>query len=144
MKKIAAKMNAALLIVAVGAVAACSSNKSSETNASKSAHLSADKQKMESSDGSFTGEIIGVPAVGSKFSKLKIGMSQAQVASIVGHPTDQKSYSTGKAWIPFAGAFSGDTYRLEAYYKNEGRLVYAKNGAKLYRIDVDTKEDGFQ
>ncbi|WP_180082676.1 hypothetical protein [Acinetobacter sp. YH12201] len=99
--------------------------------------------KVASIDGSYTGEIRG-DYKNSKFANLKIGMSKRQVEDMVGMPSDQKNYQTGKAWIPVAGMFSQDQYRLETYYKNAGRLVYAKNGTKLYRIEVDKTEDGYQ
>jgi outer membrane protein assembly factor BamE (lipoprotein component of BamABCDE complex) len=47
------------------------------------------------------GEISGKPAPGSKFTKLRIGMSMKQVTDLVGQPTDQGTYITGKAWIPY-------------------------------------------
>jgi len=86
-------------------------------------------------DGSFNGEIIG-DYQNSPFSALKIGMSNM--------PADHKIRQTSKAWIPIAGAFSQDQYRFEAYYKGAGRLVYARNGSRLFRIEVDKNEDGSQ
>jgi hypothetical protein len=57
-----------------------------------------------------------------------------------------KSYSTGKMWIPFY--FGRDTYRLETFYKDEGRLTYASGhvspGVRLFRITVNTTEVGHQ
>ena len=35
-------------------------------------------------------------------------------------------------------------HNRKTYYKNLGRLVYAKQGTKLYRIEVDRSEDGYQ
>ena len=69
------------------------------------------------------GEITGKPAPGSKFAQLKIGMPMKQVMDLVGTPTDQGSYMTGKAWIPFN--FGSDRYRHEAVYKGQGRLIFA-------------------
>ena len=46
--------------------------------------------------GDWEGEITGKPAPGSKFTPLKIGMSAKQVTDIVGQPTDQGAYVTGK------------------------------------------------
>lgn len=51
--------------------------------------------------GGWEGEITGKPAPGTKFTRLQIGMSRQQVLDIVGQPTDQGAYVTGKAWIPF-------------------------------------------
>lgn len=85
--------------------------------------------------------IVGTPAHGSKFSKIKVGMSAKQVTDIIGMWNDQKTYVTGKAWIPYY--YGRDKSRREFYYKNEGRLTIGGNG-KLLKITVDTSEDGYQ
>lgn len=69
------------------------------------------------------GEITGRPAPGSKFGQVQIGMSWGQVQGILGVPSDQGSYITGKAFIPFF--FGSDRYRHELVYKGQGRLVFA-------------------
>jgi len=71
----------------------------------------------------YEGEITGVPVRGSKFAQLQIGMPMKQVMDIVGTPTDQGAYVTGKAFIPFF--FGGDRYRHELVYKGQGRLIFA-------------------
>ncbi len=71
----------------------------------------------------YEGEITGNPAPKSKFNQLQIGMSLKQVTDIVGQPTDQGAYVTGKAWIPFY--FGGDRHRYEAVYEKQGRLIFA-------------------
>ncbi|MEY4561552.1 MAG: hypothetical protein RLZZ618_829, partial [Pseudomonadota bacterium] len=65
------------------------------------------------------GEIVGTPAPNSKFTQLKFGMGMKQVTDIIGQPTDQGAYITGKAFIPFY--FGGDRYRHELAYKGQGR-----------------------
>jgi hypothetical protein len=50
-------------------------------------------------------------------------MSAKQAMDIVGQPTDQGAYVTGKAWIPFY--FGSDRYRYEMAYKGQGRLIFA-------------------
>ena len=52
--------------------------------------------------------------------------SQGQVHSILGHPTDSKTYQTGKMWIPFY--FGNDTLRTEELYKGVGRITYTGIG----------------
>lgn len=69
------------------------------------------------------GEITGRPAPGSKFTRLQIGMPLRQVTDLVGQPSDQGAYVTGKAFIPFF--FGSDTHRQELVYKNQGRLIFA-------------------
>lgn len=89
-----------------------------------------DVKKVESGHGQkvkgindWEGEITGKPAPGTKFTQLKIGMSAKQAMDIVGQPTDQGAYVTGKAWIPFY--FGSDRYRYEMAYKGQGRLIFA-------------------
>lgn len=69
------------------------------------------------------GDITGKPAPNSRFTKLQIGMGIRQVTDLVGQPTDQGAYVTGKAWIPFY--FGSDRYRHELVYKGQGRLIFA-------------------
>ena len=79
-------------------------------------------QKVKGID-DWEGEITGKPAPGSKFAQLKIGMSAAQVLSMLGQPSDQGAHPTGKAWIPFY--FGSDRYRYEVVYRGQGRLLFA-------------------
>jgi hypothetical protein len=73
--------------------------------------------------GDWEGEITGKPAANSQFTKLQIGMSMREVVDLVGQPTDQGAYVTGKAWIPFY--FGADRHRYEMVYKGQGRLIFA-------------------
>ena len=103
-------------------------------------------QKVKGLDG-WEGEITGKPAPGSKFTQLQIGMSRAQVQSIVGAPTDEGAYMTGKAWIPWY--FGSDRYRHEFAYKGQGRLVFAGSGgfdtnAHLVWIIHNRGDSGFR
>lgn len=72
------------------------------------------------------GEITGKPFPGSKFTKLKIGMPRAEVEKLIGPPTDEGTYQTGKAYIPWY--FGSDKERTELAYKGQGRLVFAHDG----------------
>ena len=71
----------------------------------------------------FEGEITGIPAPNGKFAQLQIGMGFKQVIDIIGPPTDQGAYITGKAFIPFY--FGSDRTRSEFVYKGQGRLIFA-------------------
>jgi len=94
------------------------------------------------------GEIIGKPAKGSKFTKLKIGMTMKQVTNLIGQPSDQGAYITGKAWIPFY--HGSDVYRHELVYKKQGRLIFASdpsgdyNSGNLITIIHNAKESGYR
>ena len=91
-----------------------------------------DSSKVEGGNGTkvtvgeYEGEITGKAAPGSKFNKLKIGMSMKQVFDLIGQPSDQGAYVTGKAFIPFY--FGGDRHRFETVYKGTGRLIFAGGG----------------
>ncbi|MDQ0572262.1 hypothetical protein QFZ42_004096 [Variovorax paradoxus] len=96
-----------------------------------------DSSKVEAGSGrtvkglnGYEGEITGVPARNSRFSRLQIGMSARQVTDLAGQPTDQGAYVTGKAFIPFY--FGSDRHRYEMTYKGQGRLVFAGGGMGDY------------
>jgi hypothetical protein len=72
------------------------------------------------------GEISGVPAAGSKFAKLKIGMTIEEVFHLLGMPSGQSQYPTGKTHIPFY--HGADRWRQEAIYNGQGRLVFSQQG----------------
>jgi hypothetical protein len=94
------------------------------------------------------GEIVGTPAKNSKFTKLQMGMGMKQVTDLIGPPTDQGAYVTGKAFIPFY--FGSDRYRHELVYKGQGRLVFAGGSAgnlgagRLIRITHNANEPGYR
>jgi hypothetical protein len=50
----------------------------------------------------------------SPLAKVKVGMTKQEVGTILGMPTNQVSYSTGKAWIPF---YFGDDHSDEPAFK---------------------------
>jgi hypothetical protein len=90
-----------------------------------------DSSKVQSGEGTMVkgineweGEITGIPAAGSKFAKLKIGMSRDEVFRLIGYPTFQGAYVTGKAWIPFY--HGSDRVRWEATYNGQGRLIFSQ------------------
>jgi hypothetical protein len=78
----------------------------------------------------FEGEVTGIPAPGSRFSQLQIGMGMKQVLDMLGPPTDQGAYITGKAFIPFY--FGSDRSRFEFIYKGQGRLIFAGGSIGTY------------
>lgn len=66
--------------------------------------------------------IVGNPPADHPFGKLKIGMKYEEVIAIVGQPTNQTSWCTGKQHIPFY--FGEDKGRAEAYFKGMGKLDF--------------------
>lgn len=69
--------------------------------------------------------VVGNPPADHPFGKLKIGMSYEEVIAIVGKPTNQRDFCTGKHHIPFY--FGDDRARTESFFKGMGKLDF--NGA---------------
>lgn len=113
-----------------------------------------DSSKVESGQGTqvkgindWEGEITGLPFKGSRFTRLKIGMPMQQAFDLVGQPTDQGAYVTGKAFIPFY--FGSDKVRWEATYKGQGRLIFSNQagfgtGQYLTWIIYNANEAGYR
>jgi outer membrane protein assembly factor BamE (lipoprotein component of BamABCDE complex) len=94
-----------------------------------------------------TKQAVGVPApAGSPLSKVQLGMSKKQVSDILGHPDDENSYASGKAWIPYY--YGNDVRRSSWFYKGVGRVVFADGNAfgggtpEVVRVDYDPSESG--
>jgi outer membrane protein assembly factor BamE (lipoprotein component of BamABCDE complex) len=85
------------------------------------------------------------PPAGHRMARLEKGMQPGQVSEIMGAPTSEQSYQTGKAWIPFY--YGSDTHRTDWKYAGEGRVVFGHNrwsgSMKVIRIDYDPDEDGY-
>ena len=99
-------------------------------------------REVHSKDGTFTGEIVGTPAEGSKFSQLEIGMSMQDVQDLLDRAPDRfHTYESGKRWIPFY--FGNDATRLQALFRDEGCLIFTGGnvwgggGSELIRIEAD-------
>jgi len=86
-----------------------------------------------------------IPA-NSPLAKIKIGMTAQEVSNAIGMPTNQVSYASGKAWIPFY--YGDDARRTEWSYKGLGRVVFTGGnvfgggGGRVNRIDYDPSETG--
>jgi outer membrane protein assembly factor BamE (lipoprotein component of BamABCDE complex) len=82
---------------------------------------------------------------GTKLAKVQKDMTPDQVREIMGAPTNEKSYVTGKAFIPYYyGADAGTNTEWD--YKGVGRVVFGVNkythATRVIRIDYDPSEDG--
>ncbi len=85
------------------------------------------------------GDVVGKPAAGSKFARLKLGMTLTQVEKAIGPPTKQWTHPTGKASIPFY--FGPDRWVIQYSYKGEGVLTLNSGGEQLLtRIEVNKAE----
>lgn len=128
-------------------VAAGSYDLSKNTPVTDSTKVAAGQGTQVKGINDWQGEITGVPVKGSRFTKLKIGMPMQQVFDLVGQPTDQGAYVTGKAFIPFY--FGSDTTRWEAVYKGQGRLIFSNqagfsSGQYLTWIIYNANEPGYR
>ena len=90
--------------------------------------------------------IVGTPAPGSKFSRIRIGMGDKEIEDLIGPPNDTSGHITGKAFIPFY--FGSGTVEVDAHYKGEGVLTYESGGVgstrpRLILITVDRSETGY-
>jgi hypothetical protein len=90
---------------------------------------------------------VGVPPPpNSKLAKVHAGMGKTEVVDILGNPSGQNSYPTGKAFIPFY--FGNDARRTSWYYKGLGRVVFADGNVfgggtpEVMRVDYDPNETG--
>ncbi len=99
-------------------------------------------RQVRSVDGKYTGQVVGVIAEGSRFSKLKIGMSTDEVHTIFGRTPDRShTYESGKRWIPFY--FGNDARRMQVLYKDQGCLIFTSGniyggaGGDLIQIEAD-------
>jgi hypothetical protein len=139
-----------LLAMAVGSVCllwGCQSAPKSESSTGAQAPATTGAPAAKSADAK-EGEIVGTPAKNSKFTQLELGMGMRQVMDLIGPPTDQGAYVTGKAFIPFY--FGSDRYRHELAYKGQGRLVFAGGSrgnlgvGRLIRITHNENESGYR
>jgi hypothetical protein len=88
------------------------------------------------------------PPSNSPLAKVTKGMGMSEVAQILGQPTDQNQYVTGKAFIPWY--MGDDVSRIEWHYKGLGRVVFTGGGAWGQRggnvewVDYDPTETGYR
>ena len=66
--------------------------------------------------------IVGNPPADHPFGKLKIGMTYDDAIAIVGKPSSESSWCTGKQHIPFY--FGNDKGRAQAIFKGIGKLEF--------------------
>jgi len=88
---------------------------------------------------------VAAPPAGSKLAKIQVGMSPREVEAILGPPTDENAYVTGKAFIPWY--FGSDRWRRAYFYRGIGRVVFAGSGgwsqsASVERVEYDPNEPG--
>ena len=120
-------------ITALALVAGCAHKKAKEDTSSNQKQEKTEQKEEAKID------VMGTPAPGSKFSKLKAGMTMKEVFAKIGAPDNQWQRPTGKASIPFY--FGPDRWVIECVYKKEGKLTFnAGEEQLLTNIEVNTAE----
>lgn len=129
------KVNKLFLLVAVVSLVSGCASKSLQSGAAE-----APQKKEVAKPAEVEGSIVGTPAKGSKFSKLKLGMTKSEVDAKIGKPDNEWQRPTGKSSIPFY--FGDDRWVIEATYKKEGKLTFNGGGDQaLTEIVVNKKEE---
>lgn len=83
--------------------------------------------------------VVGTPAAGSKFAKLKLGMTLKEVTEKIGAPAKQWEHPTAKASIPFY--HGADRWVVQRSYAGEGVLTFNGGGDQvLSQIQVNKDE----
>jgi hypothetical protein len=108
--------------------------------------LSACSGETAGHDGTSEASMASMPA-SSPLAQVKPGMTFKAVRGVLGPPTDETSYPSGKAFMPFY--FGHDARREEWYYKGAGRVVFAagnvfggQSDGDVIRIEYDPSETG--
>jgi outer membrane protein assembly factor BamE (lipoprotein component of BamABCDE complex) len=91
---------------------------------------------------------VAIPA-SSPLAKVKVGMTMAQVADILGQPSDKNDYASGKAWIPFY--YGNDARRQEWHYKGQGSVTFAGGnvfggaaGGEVVSVNYNPSDTGYR
>jgi hypothetical protein len=85
------------------------------------------------------------PPASSPLAKVKVGMGEQEVRDILGPPTSENEYVTGKAFVPYY--FGPDRSRRGYFYKGVGRVVFSGGSGfnrtgKVSRVEYDPNEPG--
>jgi len=85
-----------------------------------------------------------VPA-DSPLAKVTVGMTEQEVRALLGPPSQENEYISGKAFIPWY--FGPDRTRRAYFYKGMGRVVFSGGSGfnrtgKVSRVEYDPAETG--
>lgn len=122
-------LGASLLLVA--GLHGCKTTSSSEGGAEKAAPAKSEKAVKQAPG--------NIPA-NSPLANVRKGMSRPQVDDLLGSPTSERRFPSGKGFNPFY--YGPDTYRTGAFYKGLGRVVFS-GADKVVEIEYDPAEDGY-
>ena len=128
------QMKKMIFVIVLAAMTGCAHKTAREDTAA------APQKKEQTKQEEVSGSVVGKPAKGSKFSKIKPGMTKKEVEAKIGKANNEWQRPTGKASIPFY--FGDDRWVLEATYKKEGKLTFNYGGdQELTEIVVNPKEE---
>lgn len=130
-----------LIALTCASVSACVSPQAGTGNAENApeARVPPAKENIKREEVPAEGEPVSKPAPGSKFAKLRIGMTLKQVETRIGPPTRQWQHPTEKARVPFY--FGPDRWVIQYAYKGEGVLTFNYGEEQLLtRIEVNKAE----
>ena len=75
---------------------------------------------------------------------VRPGMDAAQVQRLVGAPTSERPFITGKAFVPWY--FGPDRTRTAYYYKGQGRVIFSgdpvNTNSRVVEVQYDPSEPG--
>ena len=85
------------------------------------------------------------PPAKSPLAKVQPGMSPREVEKLLGPPTSEHAYITGKTFIPWY--FGRDRDRVAYFYKGMGRVVFQGGGGTsrdhtVHHVEYDPTESG--
>jgi outer membrane protein assembly factor BamE (lipoprotein component of BamABCDE complex) len=129
-------LGASLLLVA--GLHGCKTTSSSEGGA-EAAPAKSEKSAPSKSEKAAKPAPAAIPA-NSPLAKVKMGMPRNQVDDLLGSPTSERRFPSGKGFNPFY--YGPDTYRTGAFYKGLGRVVFS-GADKVVEIEYDPTEDGY-
>ncbi|WP_035384551.1 hypothetical protein [Ferriphaselus sp. R-1] len=104
----------------------------------------ADADKTEKSEDDPTLAIRGNPPADHPFAKLKRGMKFSEAVEILGKPTSERSFCTGKQHIPFY--MGPDKGRTEYFYKGQGKVIFFTQVSVfgMFHVNKCTPKDPFE
>ena len=85
-------------------------------------------------------------ATTASLDQVRPGMRATEVQDILGRPDSERSFETGKRWIPWY--FGPDVRRTVWYYRGVGRVsfdggnVWGAGGGTVHHVDADPNEPG--
>ena len=122
-----------LIAIGLAITSGCASSSKSDASSAKSSDT-ADKVWPKAPDG-------------TPLAKVRVDEGMKEVYDTIGPPTDTSTYMTGKAWMPFY--YGGDTHRMEARYKGQGRVIFAPDSRfsgdeRVIEVQYDPTETGYK